>query len=93
MSEGILSLSAYIADAFVRCPPLADYATPWDMSAHAVEAVRAVQQTLGAEFAMVGEVAVHRGAVVEAGAVIRGPAVVSDELPVRRSRSLRPWPG
>jgi NDP-sugar pyrophosphorylase family protein len=89
MSERILSLPAYIADAFVRCPPLADYATPWDMSAHAVEAVRAVLQTLGAEFAMVGEVAVHRGAVVEAGAVIRGPAVVSEGCVVGAHAYLR----
>jgi bifunctional UDP-N-acetylglucosamine pyrophosphorylase / glucosamine-1-phosphate N-acetyltransferase len=89
MSERILSLPAYIADAFVRCPPLAGYATPWDMSAHAVEAVRAVLPTLGVEFAMVGEVAVHRGAVVEAGAVLRGPAVVSDGCVVAAHAYLR----
>ena len=89
MSERILSLPAYIADAFVRCPPLADYPTPWDMSAHAAEAVRAVLQTLGAEFATVGEVAVHRGAIVEAGAVIRGPAVISDGCVVAAHAYLR----
>jgi len=89
MPEPILSLPAYITDAFVRCPSLADYATPWDMSAHAVEAVRAALRTLGAEFAMVGEVAVHRGAVVEAGAVIRGPAIVSEGCVVAAHAYLR----
>ncbi|MBS1117483.1 MAG: LpxA family transferase [candidate division NC10 bacterium] len=77
MSGHALSVPAYIAEAFVRCPPLTDYATPWDMCAHAAEVVRAVLRTLDAEFAVAGEVAVHRTAVVEAGAVIRGPAVVS----------------
>ena len=89
MSGRILSLPAYIADAFVRCPPLANYAAPWEMSAHAVEAVRAVLKSLGAEFATVGEVAVHRGAIVEAGAVIRGPAVVSDGCVVAAHAYLR----
>ncbi len=77
MSGHVLSLPAYIADAFLRCPPLADYATPWDVCAHAAELVRAVLHTLNSEFVITGEVAVHRTAVVEAGAVIRGPAVVS----------------
>jgi NDP-sugar pyrophosphorylase family protein len=89
MSERILFLPVYIADAFARCPPLADYETPWDMSAHAAETVRAVLRTLGAEFAVAGEVAVHRGAVVEAGAVIRGPAVVSDGCVVAAYAYLR----
>ena len=89
MPEPILSVPAYIADAFVRCPPLTDYTTPWDMCAHAVDVVRAVLRTLGAEFAVAGEVAVHRGAVVEAGAVIRGPAVVSDGCVVGAHAYLR----
>jgi len=89
MPEPILSVPAYIADAFVRCPPLTDYTTPWDMCAHAVEVVRAVLRTLGAEFAVAGEVAVHRGAVVEAGAVIRGPAVVSDGCVIGAHAYLR----
>lgn len=77
MSGPALSVPVYIADAFLRCPPLADYATPWDMCAHAADAVRAALRALGAEFAITDEVAVHREAVVETGAVIRGPAVVS----------------
>jgi len=89
MSERIFSVPAYIADAFVRCPPLTDYATPWDMCVHAVEVVRAVLRTLGSEFAVVGEVAVHRAAVVEAGAVVRAPAVVSDGCVVGAHAYLR----
>jgi bifunctional N-acetylglucosamine-1-phosphate-uridyltransferase/glucosamine-1-phosphate-acetyltransferase GlmU-like protein len=89
MHTGILFVPAYIADAFARCPPLSGYATPWDMCAHVDEVVRAVLRTLGAEFAVVGEVAVHRAAVVEAGAVIRGPAVVSDGCLVGAHAYLR----
>ncbi len=77
MSRPAVSVSDFIADAFLRCPPLADHAAPWDMCAHAADAVRALLRTLGAEFALADEVAVHREAVVETGAVIRGPAVVS----------------
>jgi NDP-sugar pyrophosphorylase family protein len=84
-----LSVPAYITDAFLRCPPLADYAAPWDMCAHAADAVRAVLRTLGAEFAMTDEIAVHREAVVEAGAVIRGPAVVSAGCVVGAHACLR----
>jgi len=89
MSSPILSVPAYIADAFVRCPPLSRYATPWDMCAHAADVVRALLRALGAEFAVAGEVAVHRGAVVEAGALIRGPAVVSDGCTVGAHAYLR----
>jgi UDP-N-acetylglucosamine diphosphorylase / glucose-1-phosphate thymidylyltransferase / UDP-N-acetylgalactosamine diphosphorylase / glucosamine-1-phosphate N-acetyltransferase / galactosamine-1-phosphate N-acetyltransferase len=89
MSARILSVPTYIADAFVRCPPLREYATPWDMCAHAAEVVRAFLRTLGAEFVIVGEVGVHRGAVVEAGAVIRGPVVVSDGCMVGAHAYLR----
>lgn len=89
MSGHLLSVSAYIADAFVRCPSLADYATPWDMCANAAEVVRAALRTLGAEFAVSGDVAVHRAAVVEPGAVIRGPAIVSAGCVVGAHTSLR----
>lgn len=89
MSEPTLSVPAYIADVFARCPPLREYATPWGMCAHAVDVVRALLRTLGAEFAVTGEVAVHRGAVVEAGAVIRGPAVVSAGCTVGAHAYLR----
>ncbi len=84
-----LSVPAYITDALVRCPPLADYAAPWDMCAHAADVVRGLLRTLGAEFATAGEVAVHRGAVVEAGAVIHGPVVVSDGCVVGAHAYLR----
>ncbi len=78
MSERILSLSAYVTDALVRCPVLAGYVVPWDATSHAVEVVRQMLTTVGPEFAVVGEVAVHSRAVVEPGAVIRGPAILSE---------------
>jgi len=89
MSERILSLTEYIGDAFVQCPPLADYATPWEMAEHAAELVRTMLATLGSDFAVVGEIAVHRGALVETGAVIRAPAIVSDRCVVSANAYLR----
>ena len=71
MGEPTVSLSIYIAEALLVCPPLARYATPWHMAVHAADVVRALLPTLGAEFAVTGEVAVHRTASVEAGAVVR----------------------
>jgi NDP-sugar pyrophosphorylase family protein len=68
---------------------LADYATPWDISAQATEVVRALVATVGPEFTIVEGVAVHRKAVVEDGAVIRGPAVVSDGCVVAAHAYLR----
>jgi UDP-N-acetylglucosamine diphosphorylase / glucose-1-phosphate thymidylyltransferase / UDP-N-acetylgalactosamine diphosphorylase / glucosamine-1-phosphate N-acetyltransferase / galactosamine-1-phosphate N-acetyltransferase len=89
MSERILSLPAYVAEAFTRCPALADFAAPWDMTAHAADAVRAMLRRMGSEFVIVGEVGVHRNAVVEAGAVICGPAVVSEGCVVAAHAYLR----
>lgn len=88
-SKRVLSLPQYIADAFVRCPPLAGYATPWEMGARSAEVVRALLATLGPEFTITDEVAVHRKAVVENGAVIRGPAVVSGGCVVAAHAYLR----
>lgn len=89
MSGHTVAVPAYIADAFVSCPPLTHYTTPWEMCAHAPEVVRAVLRTLGPEFVMTGEVAVHRAAVIEAGAVIRGPAVVAAGCMVAAHAYLR----
>jgi len=89
MSEPILPLPTFVADAFARCPPLADYGTPWRMSAHAPDVVRAMLPMLGPEFVTVGEVAVHRSAVVEAGTVIRGPAIISEGCLVAGHAYLR----
>jgi len=89
MPARVLSLTAYIRDAFVQCPPLADYGTPWEMAGHAVDVVRVMLAALGSDFVVVGEIAVHRGAVVETGAVIRAPAIVSDGCVVSAHAYLR----
>jgi NDP-sugar pyrophosphorylase family protein len=89
MSEPILLLPAFVADAFERCPPLVDYGTPWRMSVHAPEVMRAMLPMLGPDFVTAEEVAVHRSAVVEAGAVIRGPAIISEGCLVAGHTYLR----
>jgi UDP-N-acetylglucosamine diphosphorylase / glucose-1-phosphate thymidylyltransferase / UDP-N-acetylgalactosamine diphosphorylase / glucosamine-1-phosphate N-acetyltransferase / galactosamine-1-phosphate N-acetyltransferase len=89
MGEPTVSLSVYIAEALRACPPLARYATPWHMAAHAADVVRALLPTLGAEFVVTEEVAVHRTANVEAGAVIRGPAILGRNCAVAAHAYLR----
>jgi len=89
MGEPIVSLSTYIAEALLACPPLARYTTPWHMAAHAADVVRALLPTLDAEFAVTGEVAVHRTASVEAGAVVRGPAILARNCAVAAHAYLR----
>jgi NDP-sugar pyrophosphorylase family protein len=89
MGEPTISLATYIAEALHACPPLARYATPWHMAAHAADVVRALLPTLGAEFAVTGEVAVHRTANVEAGAVVRGPAILARNCVVAAHAYLR----
>lgn len=89
MPARTLSLTEYIENAFVQCPPLADYGTPWEMAGHAADVVRVMLATLGSDFAFVGEIAVHRRAVVEAGVVIRAPAIVSDGCVVSAHAYLR----
>jgi len=59
------------------------------MAAHAAEVVRALLPTLGAEFAVTDEVAVHRTASIEAGAVVRGPAILGRNCAVAAHAYLR----
>jgi bifunctional N-acetylglucosamine-1-phosphate-uridyltransferase/glucosamine-1-phosphate-acetyltransferase GlmU-like protein len=59
------------------------------MAGHAVDVVRVMLAALGSDFVVVGEIAVHRGAVVETGAVIRAPAIVSDGCVVSAHAYLR----
>jgi bifunctional N-acetylglucosamine-1-phosphate-uridyltransferase/glucosamine-1-phosphate-acetyltransferase GlmU-like protein len=59
------------------------------MAAHAADVVRSLLPTLGAEFAVTDEVAVHRTASVEAGAVIRGPAILGRDCGVAAHAYLR----
>jgi len=65
MSEPILSLPTYVAEAFVRCPSLADYGTPWRMSAHAPDVVRVLDC----------DVRVGPSCEVKASCVFRGSAL------------------
>ena len=59
--------------------PLARFAdrSPWALVAEAPEIVRALLQTLSvADYAVEGDIAVHRTATVEPGAVLKGPLIV-----------------
>jgi NDP-sugar pyrophosphorylase family protein len=49
---------------------------PWELTAQAIQAIEQLQAGLDAEYAVSGNVAVHRTATVESGAALKGPAIV-----------------
>jgi len=72
-----IDLTAYIAG--FAASPLARWGglAPWEITARAAEIVRELLAALPAgEFAVEGEVAIHRSATVEAGAVLKGPLII-----------------
>lgn len=73
----MLRLSEHIAS--IGTTPLAPWAglTPWDLVAQAADIVRLLLATVDAgDYAVRGDVALHRSAVVESGAVLKGPLIV-----------------
>uniref|UniRef100_C5CWT6 Transferase LpxA family n=1 Tax=Variovorax paradoxus (strain S110) TaxID=543728 RepID=C5CWT6_VARPS len=72
-----IDLTVYIAG--FAASPLARWGglAPWEITARAAEIVRELLAALPAgEFAVEGEVAIHRSATVEAGAVLKGPLII-----------------
>jgi NDP-sugar pyrophosphorylase family protein len=49
---------------------------PWNIAARAAELVAAATGRLGADYAIVDAVAVHRTATVESGVVLKGPLII-----------------
>ena len=73
----MLRLSEHIAS--IGTTPLAPWAglAPWDLVAQADDIVRLLLATVDAgDYAVRGDVALHRSAVVESGAVLKGPLIV-----------------
>jgi len=83
-------LEHYIA-GFVTSP-LASWAQlePWQLTDDAEAVVRRLLESLdAAEFAVDGEIAVHRRAIVEPGAVLKGPLILGSEVFVAAGAYLR----
>jgi len=79
MPQHAIDLHAFIAGFGDAPAPLSHRAgvLPWELTANAPAIVREMLAALPEdEFAIDGEVAVHRGAVVEQGAVLKGPLIV-----------------
>lgn len=72
----LIPIEAHIAS--VASSPLAAHrgASPWWLTTHAEAVVRALLPALGDDYAVDGEIAIHRSATVEAGATLKGPLVV-----------------
>ena len=72
-----IDLHAYIAE--FAASPLAKWGAsmPWELPARAPDIVRELLAALPAdEFALEGDIAIHRSARVEAGAVLKGPLIL-----------------
>jgi len=72
----IFLLSDYIKRAPTALPPLDRYAWPWHVTGQAVALVGEWLRTLGDEYRVHNDIAVHRTATVEEGVVLKGPVVV-----------------
>ena len=72
--------------------PLAQWAEvkPWQLTSDSGTVVRRLLESLDpAEFAVDGEIAVHRRAIVESGAVLKGPLILGSEVFVAAGAYLR----
>jgi bifunctional N-acetylglucosamine-1-phosphate-uridyltransferase/glucosamine-1-phosphate-acetyltransferase GlmU-like protein len=77
-------------DAIARSP-LADWATlaPWQLTHEASARVRALLATVGPDYRIEGEIALHHTAHVEPGAVLKGPLIVGPHCFIAASAYLR----
>jgi bifunctional N-acetylglucosamine-1-phosphate-uridyltransferase/glucosamine-1-phosphate-acetyltransferase GlmU-like protein len=82
-------IEAYIAN--VASSPLAEHrqASPWWLTTNADAVVRALLLTLGDDYRLDGEVAIHQTATVEAGATLKGPLVVGPRNFIANGAYLR----
>lgn len=64
-------------------------ALPWALTARSAELVAGAALALGDDYAVVGDVAVHRSATVEPGAIIKGPAVIGPRCFIAATAYLR----
>jgi UDP-N-acetylglucosamine diphosphorylase / glucose-1-phosphate thymidylyltransferase / UDP-N-acetylgalactosamine diphosphorylase / glucosamine-1-phosphate N-acetyltransferase / galactosamine-1-phosphate N-acetyltransferase len=82
-------LEQFIASAFEEFPTLRNFGFPWLMTESALELVWAAIPTLGSEYRIEGELAVHHTANLEPSAIIRGPAIIGPGSSVGVNTYLR----
>jgi len=66
-----------IFQIFKTCPVLADYQTPWAITAQAAGLVSQLLATLGSDYVIRGQVAIHRDCAVEEGVILKPPVILS----------------
>lgn len=62
---------------------------PWQWVTRAPEIVRELLMTLGEDYEIRGDIAVHKTAVIENGAVLKGPLIIGPECLVASGAYLR----
>ena len=66
-----------ISEIFQTCPLLSGYQTPWAITAQAAGLVVRLLATLGGNFTIRNQIAIHRDAVIEDGVVLKPPVIIS----------------
>ena len=64
-------------------------APPWRITEQAEAVISAAISSLGPDYRINGDIAVHRTATVEAGAIVKGPAIIGPNCFVAASAYLR----
>ena len=90
MTKPTVDLYRYIAG--FASSPLAPWAhlEPWQLAGNSEAVIRRLLEDLDlSEFAVDGEIAIHRQAVVEQGAVLKGPLILGAKVFVATGAYLR----
>lgn len=66
-----------ISEIFQTCPLLSGYQTPWAITAQAAGLVVRLLATLGGNFTIRNQIAIHRDVVIEDGVVLKPPVIIS----------------
>jgi UDP-N-acetylglucosamine diphosphorylase / glucose-1-phosphate thymidylyltransferase / UDP-N-acetylgalactosamine diphosphorylase / glucosamine-1-phosphate N-acetyltransferase / galactosamine-1-phosphate N-acetyltransferase len=82
-------LEQFIANAFEEFPSLRNFDFPWLMTESTLELVRAAIPSLGNDYRIEGELAVHQSANLEPSAIVRGPAIIGPGASVGMNAYLR----
>lgn len=63
--------------------------TPWDVTAHAAEIIMEKMSSLGHEFRIVNNIAIHKTVNIDSHAIVKGPAIISANCFVAAHAYLR----
>lgn len=89
MADQLIKLSDYIVDAYSLLPLLQNYINPWDITANSEEIVKQIIQTLGDEYEIKDNVAMHKTAIIENNITFKGVAIIGKNTRVAANAYFR----